>query len=48
MSDIVSVALSYEIAAAGGPPLRNPFFEVIAAVRQEGSIAAAARRLGWS
>jgi putative molybdopterin biosynthesis protein len=48
MSDIVSVALSYELAASGGPQLRNPFFEVIGAVRQEGSIAAAARRLGWS
>jgi putative molybdopterin biosynthesis protein len=48
MSDIVSVALAYEIAAAGAAQLTNPFFEVLGAVRQEGSIAAAARRLGWS
>jgi putative molybdopterin biosynthesis protein len=48
MSDIVSITLGYELAAAGEPQLRNPFFEVLGAVRQEGSIAAAARRLGWS
>jgi hypothetical protein len=43
MSDIVSVTLGYELAAAGEAHLRNPFFEVIGAVRQEGSIAAARR-----
>lgn len=48
MSDIVSIALHYELAAAGGSQLRNPFFEVLGAVRAEGSIAGAARRLGWS
>ncbi len=48
MSDIVSVALGYAFAAAGEPQLRNPLFEVLGAVRQEGSIAAAARSLGWS
>jgi putative molybdopterin biosynthesis protein len=47
-SDIVSIALSYELAAGGGPHLRNPFFEAIAAIRVEGSIAAAARSLGYS
>jgi putative molybdopterin biosynthesis protein len=48
MSDIVSITLGYELAAAGEPQLRNPFFEVLGAVRQEGSIAGAARRLNWS
>jgi putative molybdopterin biosynthesis protein len=48
MTDIVSIALRYDFADAGEPHLRNAFFEVIAAVRSEGSIAAAARRLGWS
>ncbi len=48
MSDIVTVTLNYDMAPGGQPQLRNPFFEVIAAIRQEGSIAAAARRLGWS
>jgi putative molybdopterin biosynthesis protein len=48
MADIVSVALDYDFAPAGQAHLRNPFFEVLGAVRQEGSIAAAARRLGWS
>lgn len=48
MPDIVSVVPSYELAAAGTPQLRNPFFEVIGAARQAGAIAAAARRLGWS
>lgn len=48
MPDIVSITLGYELSAAGAPQLRNPFFEVLGAVRAEGSIAGAARRLGWS
>lgn len=48
MSDIISVTLNYDFAAAGDRQLRNHFFEVLGAVRQEGSIAAAARRLGCS
>jgi putative molybdopterin biosynthesis protein len=48
MSDIVSVTLSYDTSPGGQPQLRNAFFEVLGAVREEGSIAAAARRLGWS
>ncbi len=47
-SDIVSITLSYEFAEGGGPQLSNPFFEAIQAIRLEGSIAAAARRLGYS
>jgi putative molybdopterin biosynthesis protein len=47
-SDIVSIALSYELAAGGEPHLRNPFFDAIGAIRASGSIAAAARSLGYS
>jgi len=46
--DIVSIALGYEFAPAGGPHLRNAFFETLAAIRAEGSIAGAVRRLGCS
>ena len=45
---ITSIALSYDLGGDGGAHLRNPFFEVIGAIRSEGSIAAAARRLCWS
>jgi putative molybdopterin biosynthesis protein len=48
MSDIISVTLNYDFAAAGDRQLRNRFFEVLGAIRQEGSIAAAARRLDCS
>lgn len=48
MSDIVSVALQYEIGRARTARLRNPFFEVLAALNEAGSIAQAARDLGWS
>ncbi len=48
LSDIVSITLSYEFAAAGDGHLRNPFFEALSAVRLQGSIGAAAKRLGVS
>lgn len=47
-SGIISISLSYDLGDDGGGHLRNPFFEVIGTIRNEGSIAAAARRLGWS
>jgi putative molybdopterin biosynthesis protein len=47
-SDIVSIALGYEFAPGGGPHLRNAFFETLAAIQAEGSIAGAVRRLGCS
>jgi len=43
-SDIVSIALNYEFARGGDSHLRNPFFETLAHIRAEGSIAGAARR----
>ncbi len=47
-SGIVSIELQYALSASNGGHLRNPFFEVLGAIRHEGSIAAAARKLGWS
>lgn len=52
LPDIVSVVLSYEFGGRADRPaaehLVNPLFRTLAAVRAEGSIAAAARRLGHS
>lgn len=48
MSDIVSVALQYELGGSRATRLRNPFFEVLSCLNDAGSIAQAARQLGWS
>ncbi len=40
--------MQYALSSATGAHLRNPFFDVLGALRHEGSIAAAARKLGWS
>jgi putative molybdopterin biosynthesis protein len=47
-TDILSVDLHYELGTARRSTLNNPFFEVLKAVRDAGSIAEGARRLGWS
>lgn len=47
-SGIIAVELQYALSAVAGAHLHNPFFDVLGAVRHEGSIAAAARKLGWS
>jgi len=47
-SGIVGVEFRYEFAREPSTLLRNTFFDVLGAVRHEGSIAAAARALGLS
>ncbi len=47
-SGIVAVQLRYDLAADGSGRLENPFFRVLGAIRSQGSIAAAARALGFS
>lgn len=47
-SGIIAIEMQYALSASGGGHLRNPFFEVLGAIRHEGSIAAAARKLGFS
>mgnify|MGYP001056826757 FL=1 len=47
-SGIIAIELQYALSASGGGHLRNPFFDVLGAIRHEGSIAAAARKLDWS
>jgi putative molybdopterin biosynthesis protein len=46
--DIVSIGLHYELGSPQRAVLGNPFFEVLRAVREEGSIGRAATRLAWS
>ncbi len=46
--DIVSITLNYEFSQVGRASLGNPFFEVLGTIRRDGSIAGAARSLGWS
>ena len=48
LSGIIAVELQYVLSEAPGAHLRNPFFDVLGAIRHEGSIAAAGRKLGWS
>ncbi len=47
-SGVVAIELQYTLGANGEARLRKPFFDALAAIRHEGSIAAAARKLGWS
>ncbi|HRO61179.1 MAG TPA: substrate-binding domain-containing protein [Burkholderiaceae bacterium] len=47
-SGIIAVELQYALSSVAGAHLHNPFFDVLGALRTEGSIAAAARRLDWS
>ena len=47
-TDILSVDLHYALGTARRSTLHNPFFEVLKTVRDAGSIAEGARRLGWS
>jgi len=47
-SGIVGVEFRYEFSREPAAQLRNTFFDVLGAVRHEGSIAAAARSLGLS
>ena len=47
-SDIVAISLTYDAQLGDGRRLSGALFEVLGAVRREGSIAAAARVLQWS
>jgi putative molybdopterin biosynthesis protein len=47
-AQIVSVDLHYELGTARRSTLSHPLFDVLKAVRDGGSIAEAARSLGWS
>lgn len=47
-SAVIPVSLGYTLEQPGDHLLGNPFFRVLAVVQRAGSIAAAARELGWS
>ena len=44
----LSYAIAPRLAGSGRPPIRNPLMELLQALREQGSISAAARALGFS